>query len=50
MSDVNVLIGYMIENLLFHGYGIQLLSNSFMCKAIIFLIYASTDISNSSSP
>jgi len=46
MSDVNVLIGYTIENLLFHGYSIQLLSNSFMCKTIIFLIYASTDISN----
>ena len=46
MSDVNVLIGYTIENLLYHGYEIQLLSNSFMCKTIIFLIYASTDISN----
>jgi hypothetical protein len=39
-------MGYTIENLLYHGYGIQLLSNSFMCKIIIFLIYASTDISN----
>jgi len=46
MSDVHVLIGYTIENLLYHGYGIQLLSNSFMCKSTIFLIYASTDISN----
>jgi hypothetical protein len=46
MSDVNVLIGYTIENLLYHGYSIQLLSNTFMCKTIIFLIYASTDISN----
>lgn len=45
-SDVHVLIGYTIENLLYHGYEIQLLSNSFMCKTIIFLIYASTDISN----
>jgi hypothetical protein len=46
LSDINVLIGYTIENLLYHGYNIQLLSNSFMCKTIIFLIYASTDISN----
>jgi hypothetical protein len=46
VSDVNVLISYTIENLLYHGYGIQLLSNSFMCKTTIFLIYASTDISN----
>jgi hypothetical protein len=46
MSDVGVLIGYTIENLLYNGYGIQLLLNSFMCKIIIFLIYASTDISN----
>jgi hypothetical protein len=46
MSDLCVLIGYTLENLLFHGYGIQLLSNSFICKSVIFLIYASTDISN----
>lgn len=46
MSDIIVLISYTIENLLYHGYGIQLLSNSFMCKIVIFLIYASTDISN----
>ena len=46
MSDICVLVGYTFENLLFHGYGIQLLSSSFMCKLIIFLIYASTDISN----
>ncbi|CAF0930273.1 unnamed protein product [Rotaria sp. Silwood1] len=46
MSDISVLIGYTLENLLYHGYSIQLLSNSFMCKSIIFLIYASTDISN----
>lgn len=46
VSDVSVLISYTIENLLYHGYEIQLLSNSFMCKIIIFLIYASTDISN----
>ncbi|CAF1253506.1 unnamed protein product [Rotaria sordida] len=46
MSDINVLIGYTFENLLYHGYNIQVLSNSFMCKSIIFLIYASTDISN----
>ncbi|CAF0844076.1 unnamed protein product [Adineta ricciae] len=46
VSDMCVLIGYTIENLLFYGYGIQLLSNIFMCKIVIFLIYASTDISN----
>lgn len=46
LSDISVLIGYTLENLLYHGYNIQLLSNSFMCKTIIFLIYASTDISN----
>ncbi|UJR28197.1 hypothetical protein I4U23_009448 [Adineta vaga] len=46
VSDVHVLLGYTIESLLFHGYNIQLLSNSLMCKLIIFLIYASTDISN----
>jgi hypothetical protein len=46
MSDVNVLIGYTLENLLLHGYGVQVLSNFFSCKAVIFLIYASTDISN----
>ncbi|CAF1272588.1 unnamed protein product [Adineta steineri] len=46
VSDICVLYGYIIECLLFYGYGIQLLSNSFMCKTIIFLIYASTDISN----
>jgi hypothetical protein len=46
MSDICVLTGYTLENLLFHGYGIQLLSSAFMCKTVIFLIYASTDISN----
>ena len=46
VSDVSVLISYTIENLLYHGYEIQLLSNAFMCKMTIFLIYASTDISN----
>ncbi|CAF3481735.1 unnamed protein product [Rotaria socialis] len=46
VSDICVLISYTIESLLFHGYSIQLLSNSFMCKSVIFLIYASTDISN----
>jgi hypothetical protein len=46
MSDFCVLIGYTFESLLFHGYGIQFLSNAFMCKSVIFLIYASTDISN----
>jgi hypothetical protein len=46
MSDICVLLGYTFENLLFNGYGIQLLSNAFMCKSVIFLIYASTDISN----
>ena len=46
LSDICVLIGYTFENLLFHGFGIQVLSNAFMCKSIIFLIYASTDISN----
>ena len=46
VSDMSVLLGYTVENLLFHGYGLQLLSNAFMCKSIIFLIYASTDISN----
>jgi len=46
MSDICVLFGYTLENLLLHGFGIQLLSNTFMCKSIIFLIYASTDISN----
>lgn len=46
LSDINVLFGYAFENLLFHGYGFQLLSNSWICKLIIFLIYASTDISN----
>ncbi|CAF1203583.1 unnamed protein product [Rotaria sordida] len=46
LSDICVLIGYTLENLLFHGYGIQFLSSAFMCKSIIFLIYASTDISN----
>ncbi|CAF0757233.1 unnamed protein product [Adineta steineri] len=45
VSDVIVLFGYTVENLLYHGYSIQLLSNSFMCKLTIFLIYASTDIS-----
>ena len=45
-SDIWVLIGYTFENLLFHGYKIQLLSSIFMCKSIIFIIYASTDISN----
>ena len=46
MSDINVLIGYTLENLLYYGYDIQLLSTSFMCKTVIFLIYASTDTSN----
>jgi hypothetical protein len=46
MSNICVLFGYTLENLLFHGYGIQFLSNTFMCKSTIFLIYASTDISN----
>jgi hypothetical protein len=46
LSDINVLISYTIENLLFHGYDIQLLSSLFMCKTTIFLLYASTDISN----
>jgi len=46
MSDICVLIGYTSENLLFHGYHIQLLSNTYICKLVIFLIYASTDISN----
>ncbi|UJR21265.1 hypothetical protein I4U23_024360 [Adineta vaga] len=46
VSDICVLIGYTVENLLFYGYGIQLLSNTYMCKLVIFLIYASTDISN----
>lgn len=46
MSDINVLLGYTFENLIYHGYGVQLLSNAFMCKTTIFLIYASTDISN----
>lgn len=46
VSDICVLMGYTFENLLFHGFGIQFLSNAFMCKSIIFLIYASTDISN----
>lgn len=46
MSDISVLISYTIESLLYHGYNIQLLTNSFMCKLVIFLIYASTDISN----
>jgi hypothetical protein len=46
MSDICVLVGYTLENLLFYGYGIQLLSSAFMCKSVIFLIYASTDISN----
>ena len=46
MSDVHVLVGYTLENLLLHGYGVQLLSSSFMCKFTIFLIYASTDVSN----
>jgi hypothetical protein len=46
MSNICVLIGYILENLLFNGYGIQLLSSAFMCKSVIFLIYASTDISN----
>ncbi|CAF0888923.1 unnamed protein product [Rotaria sp. Silwood1] len=46
VSDIWVLIGYTLENLLYHGYGIQLLSSAFMCKSVIFLIYASTDISN----
>ena len=46
MSNICVLFGYTLENLLFHGYGIQFLSNTFMCKSVIFLIYASTDISN----
>ena len=46
MSDSCVLIGYTFENLLYHGFSIQLLSNAFMCKSVIFLIYASTDISN----
>ena len=46
LSDVCVLLGYTFENLLFHAYGIQVLSNSFMCKSVIFLIYASTDVSN----
>jgi hypothetical protein len=46
MSDICVLSGYTLENLLLHGYEIQFLSSAFMCKSIIFLIYASTDISN----
>ncbi|CAF2831509.1 unnamed protein product [Rotaria sp. Silwood2] len=46
VSDIWVLIGYTLENLLYHGYEIQFLSNAFMCKSVIFLIYASTDISN----
>lgn len=46
VSDILVLLGYILENLLLHGYGIQLLSSAFMCKSVIFLIYASTDISN----
>ena len=46
VSNICVLIGYTFENLLFHGFGIQFLSSAFMCKSIIFLIYASTDSSN----
>jgi hypothetical protein len=46
MSDICVLYGYTLENLLFNGFEIQLLSNTFMCKTTIFIIYASTDISN----
>ncbi|CAF0881812.1 unnamed protein product [Adineta ricciae] len=46
VSDVHVLLGYTIETLLSYGFNIQLLSYPLMCKLIIFLIYASTDISN----
>lgn len=46
VSDIWVLVGFTLENLLPNGYGIQLLSSVFMCKFVVFLIYASTDISN----
>ena len=46
VSDICVLVGYTFESLLFHAYGIQLLSKSISCKLIIFSIYASTDVSN----
>ncbi|CAF3480583.1 unnamed protein product [Rotaria socialis] len=46
VSDIVVLVGYTLENLLWYGFGIQLLSSAFMCKSVIFLFYASTDISN----
>ncbi|CAF1176094.1 unnamed protein product [Didymodactylos carnosus] len=46
ISNCFVLTGYTTESLLLHGYYIKVLSHWSLCKMVIFLIYASTDISN----